>query len=289
LEQKALQNNMRDPKVSFFTPGHRLPYDDSYIIVDQSYVHFRPAVPNADSQSRPPLLFVHGGGLTGAMWEATPDLRPGWAVLASETGYASYILDTTDNGRSARAPDSIRSGEVEHRTAKQVWSRFRLGPVEKYGERELFEGSQFPIDSYDALLASQSARRRENDEVERRGLVEAIKMIGPCWVIAHSHGAALMIDVLSEVKDLVEQMVLVEPGGTSIASKLIHRLRTLVVWGDYLNAYKAWPLIAEPFERAPVEIVHLPEVGLPGNSHFPMIDLNSQQVFKQILVWLEKS
>jgi pimeloyl-ACP methyl ester carboxylesterase len=278
---------MSPPQVSFFTTGRRLDHEDSYIIVDQSYIHYTPPIPHPDSSKRLPILFIHGGGLTGASWESTPDLRPGWAVLSSSHGYATYILDTVDSGRSARAPDMIRPGVVEHRTAKQVWTRFRFGAEDKFEERKLFKGSQFPVEAFDALLASQAARRRTNDAIELSGVIEAIRMIGECWVITHSHGAALSIDALSSVKDLVKQLVLVEPGGTSIASKLTPDVKTLVVWGDYLDDHEAWPLIAKPFEESPAEIVRLPNLGVKGNTHLPMCDQNSAEVFKMVLGWLE--
>jgi pimeloyl-ACP methyl ester carboxylesterase len=281
---------MAPPKVSFFTPGRRLPHDDSYIIVDQSYVHYTPpAVSHVENPSHLPILFIHGGGLTGAIWESTPDLRPGWAPLAASAGYMVYILDTVDSGRSARAPDSIRTGLVEHRTAKQVWTRFRLGSAEKFDERSLFEGSQFPIEAFDALLAGQATRRRTNDEVEMKGIIDVIKIIGPCQVIAHSHGCALLLDALASMPDYIQKMALIEPGGTSIASKIAPKIKTLVVWGDYVDVHDAWPAIAAPFDRiSSAEVWRLPELGIKGNTHFPMADLNSGEIFEKVLGWLEE-
>lgn len=284
------QVQMSTPRTSFHTAGERVAYGDSYIITNQTYVQYYPPTSkhgyahHIATRSRP-LLFIHGGGLTGAMWEATPDGRPGWAVLASEAGYPVYILDTIDNGRSQRAPDLLRAtaGTTEHRTAKEIWDRFRIGPADGFDGRKVFEGGQFPIEAFDTLVGGQAARRRNNDETEARGIADVIHKIGECEVIAHSHGAALMMDILHEVKHLVKQLMLVEPGGTSAASKLTADVRTVVYWGDYLDTMAAWVKIAAPFDNAPVEVIKLPEIGLKGNSHFPMFDRNSDQVFKVIL------
>jgi pimeloyl-ACP methyl ester carboxylesterase len=285
--------DMPPPRTSFYTAGERLAHDDSYIITNQTYVQYYPPTSkygyNHYVPTRSlPLLFIHGGGLTGAMWEATPDGRPGWAVLASEAGYPVYIIDTIDNGRSQRAPDAFRAtaGTMEHRTAKQIWDRFRIGPAEGFDGRKVFEDGQFPIEAFDMLVGGQAGRRRGNDMVEARGIVDAINKIGECEVIAHSHGAALMMDVLDKVKHHVKQLALVEPGGTSAAGNLTTDVRTVVYWGDYLDTVAAWEKIAASFNNEPVEVVKLPDIGLKGNSHFPMFDRNSEQVFKVILKWL---
>jgi len=51
-------------------------------------------------ESVPPLLFVHGGGATGAGWRATPDGRLGWADLLAERGYECWLIDWPGTGRS---------------------------------------------------------------------------------------------------------------------------------------------------------------------------------------------
>lgn len=280
-------------RTSFYTTGERVAYGDSYIITNQTYVQYLPPSSKHGynhyvAEKRRPLVFIHGGGLTGAMWEATPDGRPGWAVLASQAGYHVYSLDTIDNGRSQRAPDELRTaaGPIEHRTAKQIWDRFRIGPTDGYDARRVHEGGQFPVEAFDALVGGQSARRRKSDEAEARGIVDAINKIGECEIIAHSHGAALIIDVLDKVDHLVKELALVEPGGTASAGNLIPSVRTVVYWGDYLDTVPAWVKIAAPYETTPTEVVRLPDRGLKGNSHFPMFDRNSDQVFKIILKWL---
>ena len=286
---------MSRPKVSFFTPGRRVPHQGSYIIIDQTYVQYRPALHDGD-RDNVPILFIHGGGLTGAQWESTPDLRPGWACLANKFGHDAYLLDTVDNGRSARAPDHCRSDSpIEHRTAKEVWTNFRFGAVDDFEQRKAFEGGQFPIEHFDALLASQVSRRRTNDMIEAQGIEDVLEKIRKCFIIAHSHGAALVMDILGKLElqddagSHVQKLVFVEPGPTSNAKHISRNIPTLVLWGDNVKDHKIWPKIAEPFERSHAEVLHLPDVGVYGNSHFPMSERNSDEVFELIIKWLKRS
>jgi pimeloyl-ACP methyl ester carboxylesterase len=48
----------------------------------------------------PPLLFVHGGGATGACWRATPDGRVGWADRLADAGRECWLGDWPGTGRS---------------------------------------------------------------------------------------------------------------------------------------------------------------------------------------------
>ncbi|KAF1980904.1 hypothetical protein K402DRAFT_467917 [Aulographum hederae CBS 113979] len=108
---------MPAPQVSFFTRGQRHPHGDSYIIINQCYVQYIPPSPSPPTSSSSPsltipsthppspstspqplpLLLLHGGGLTGALYESTPDLRPGWSHLFSHHRRPIYLLDTIDS------------------------------------------------------------------------------------------------------------------------------------------------------------------------------------------------
>ncbi|KAI9661178.1 MAG: hypothetical protein M1821_009505 [Bathelium mastoideum] len=266
---------MAPPPSSFYTPGRRLPHNGSYIYVDHCYVqHYPPhppppppvvatqpsstpssSLPSSSqptaSSPKPPIIFVHGGGLTGAIWDSTPDGRPSWARCAAALGYPVYVLDAVDSGRSQRAPDEVRAGApVEHRTAREVWARFRLGPdteaafrekrgfedgvgqfgliggvggkggkgEEKVGEERRVEDAGAERRSnaggeqgrreremwFENLIRGQSARRRTTDAVEARGIRDAVAMIGKCWVVAHSNGAALTLYAMQMDEDDTE-------------------------------------------------------------------------------------
>ncbi|OHW89599.1 hypothetical protein CSPAE12_11822 [Colletotrichum incanum] len=47
-----------------------------------------------------PLIFIHGGGVSGTTWLNTPDNRPGWATYFLKQGYVVYLIDANSIGRS---------------------------------------------------------------------------------------------------------------------------------------------------------------------------------------------
>jgi pimeloyl-ACP methyl ester carboxylesterase len=63
------------------------------------------------AEGEPPLLFIPGGGATGACFRATPDGRAGWADRLAERGYEVWLTDWPGIGRSGN-----RNGlEIEYR------------------------------------------------------------------------------------------------------------------------------------------------------------------------------
>ena len=50
-----------------------------------------------------PILIWHGGGLTGATYETTPDGREGWRDMLLRKGWDTYVTDATERGRSGFA------------------------------------------------------------------------------------------------------------------------------------------------------------------------------------------
>lgn len=289
------------PQTSFFTKGKKVEHNGSYIIVDHCYVQYIAPQLGLQTQNENcgagsadlPILFVHGGGLTGSIWEVTPDRRPGWGPLAAREPFCRpvFLLDSVDHGRSQRAPDALRDGDVEHRSPMQMWQRFRFGPVGGFPSLQTFEDSQFPIEHLDVLVSMQAARRRTSDAVEAKGLADAIMEIGPCDIVAHSHGATIALRALDgdeEVRRLARKIVLVEPAPPTNLPP--HSLPpTLVVWGDYAMSHDGWRETMLRLSAIEAEVWDLPSMGVSGNSHFPMSDKNSDVVGRMILRWLNGS
>ena len=58
------------------------------IVVGQMYVQYTRL---ADPRAVAPLLLWHGGGMSGATWETTPDGRPGWQMFFLRAGFDTYV------------------------------------------------------------------------------------------------------------------------------------------------------------------------------------------------------
>ena len=96
----------------------------------QMYVQY--AVPVAPAPL--PVLFWHGGSLTGATWETTPDGREGWYAQFLRLGWPCYVVGCggAGPGRLGAArpafrrprPAANRAGQlhpVPHRPARARW------------------------------------------------------------------------------------------------------------------------------------------------------------------------
>lgn len=293
------------PEVSFHTAGQPLSHDGSHIIVNQTYVQYIPPIHAPETITNPsiPILFVHGGALTGAMWESTPDRRPGWALLASRPPHSrpTYLLDVVDSGRSQRCPGDCRPGPLQHKTAATCWATFRFGRIQDYIDdnvqsSKVFGNLQFPIEHFENLLAAQSAKRRSTEqyEAEAQGLRDAVAEIGECDVVSHSNGCLVTnIALLDEgTRAKIGRLVMVEPGWP-LPQALNHLalVKTCLVWGDNFAEHKLWASIRDCYANmsGDVTVWNLPEMGMRGNSHFPMHDRNSDEVGSLVLKWLRGS
>ena len=81
-----------------FTPAASFIYDpNGTFAIEHLYVqYFVPASRNA----HPPILLLHGGGLTGSTWETTPDGRPGWLHGLLRRGFEVHVVDNVERGRA---------------------------------------------------------------------------------------------------------------------------------------------------------------------------------------------
>ncbi|KAF1812485.1 hypothetical protein P152DRAFT_514128 [Eremomyces bilateralis CBS 781.70] len=301
------------PCFSFITPGNQVEQKDSYMIINQGYVHFiSPTTPLSfpdEAHPQRPLLFLHGGGLTSTVY-TTPlhHSTQTWATLSADSGRPTYLLDFPDSGHSQRPPSKFRTleegfGPLEHRTAAEAWSMFRLGPAEGLASRKTWERSKFPGEAFDDLVAMQAARRRGPgvDDLEARAVIDAVNRIGECDVLAHSHGAVVLLialKMMDEMNDdskvLVRDVVLVEPGPTGDGDMLKQSSsigRTLVIWGDLVDKFPgsvaAWDRVKSGYKSNTAEELVLPQLGIMGNSHVMMLDTNAAQIMDIILQWLD--
>lgn len=261
--------------------------------VDHAYVQYMiPA-----GATRLPIVFMHGGGMSGSMWETTPDGRPGWSRLFLEAGHPVYVVDGVERGRAGWCPfPEIWEGTPVLRTAQEAWSLFRLGRAEDYDARRPFPGQRFPVAAFDALPPHFCPRWASNNARAQAALIAAVERIGRCILVAHSQGGEHALVAALARPDLVAAYVGIEPSGFPEASHASVAGRPfLFVLGDFLDASALWIALTRQVETyasdlaalaGASEIWRLGALGMPGHSHMPMMDHGSDAIAARILDWL---
>ena len=264
---------------------------NGHYAIEQAYVQwFRPAT----CVTERPLLLVHGGGLTGATWETTPDGRPGWLELLLRRGFPVYVIDNVERGRAGWcALPGIWSGEPIMRNAEWAWQLFRFGPVGGYPDRP-FRGQRFPVVHMAEFLRSFVPRWVTTNDVQTAALIEAIRRIGPLDIICHSHGGELSFRAAAACPELVRAVVALEPAGYNDALDPA-RQRVLTVLGDFANADQyaagrdaAMRAFAARLSARGVrsELWDMAARGRPGHSHMLMMDSGSDALAEDVADWL---
>ena len=265
--------------------------------VEHAYVQY--FVPHG--ASGPPVVLVHGGGLTGACWETTPDHRPGWLHYFLRRGRTTFVVDGVERGRSGWC--SLPGFWDEHagpflRSDQEAWEVFRLGPRGKFDDQETFPGSRFPVDHIENLSRQQVPRWSTTQRLSIAALCELLRRVGPSVLIGHSQGGGIAAHAASRMPERVTALVLLEPHGLPPADAFASaaRLPQMLLTGDYLNESemyrhlaRAWHEYVAGLDRRGHHVTYadLPTMGIVGNSHMMMMDRNSEQVAELVATWLD--
>jgi pimeloyl-ACP methyl ester carboxylesterase len=277
---------LRSIEMSRDVPAYVFDPNGTYAI-DHAYVSY--VIP-ADT-SRMPVVFVHGGGMTGACWETTPDGRPGWLTSFLRAGWPCYVIDNVERGRAGWCSlPGFRSGEPILRSEQECWTSFRIGPEAGYKERTAFPGSAFPVDALASLTRQMVPRWTTTGEPSVAALRAAVEQIGRCALIGHSQGGGFAARVASAAPNTVLATVLLEPHG--LPAEAVGP--QLLVVGDNIECSEITAQLAPVWTQysatsPQVDVMDLPSLGHRGNSHLMMADLNSEAVAALIREWLEKA
>ncbi|ALM85328.1 alpha/beta fold hydrolase [Bordetella sp. N] len=263
--------------------------------VEQAYVQY--FIP-AELRHPLPIVMLHGGGMTGAMWEQTPDGRQGWVQDFLRRGHAVYVVDNVERGRAGWTPfEEIWSDAPIIRNAEESWTLFRIGSARGWPERQAFAGQRFPVASFDTLMRHAVPRWLGNNDAALQGFCAVLDRVGPCLVMMHSHGGEVGFRAAQARPELVRGIVAIEPSGFSpkVAEHSMTDKPVLFVYGDFLDATPLWQDLtragqdyATRLEEAHARVTfwRLADMGVPGNSHFPMMDSNSGDVARRISEWI---
>jgi pimeloyl-ACP methyl ester carboxylesterase len=281
------------------------------ITINQMYVQYQKPV---DGDQHAPVVMVHGCCLSSKTWETTPDGRMGWSEYFVRKGRAVYLADQVSRARSGF--DGTKISEVKagnlppkelpnvltasHQTA---WLVFRFGP----SFNTPFPDGQFPVEAVDELYKQMIP-----------DLNSLLPTPNPTWsnmaaLATRLHGAVLIGH--SESGFFPEQAALIDPSGvkgivsiempcvtTLTAPQLstLAKIPILIMFGDHLGDVRggpaSWSTSFEGCEKfvqqvkeagGDAQMMHLPKLGIRGNSHMLMQDKNNVQLADLILSWID--
>ncbi|WP_342236643.1 alpha/beta hydrolase [Inquilinus sp. OTU3971] len=287
---------------------------------DHAYVFYQVPV-----GARPlPLVLWHGAGQFSKTWETTPDGREGYQTIFLRRGFGVYVIDQPRRGDAGRSTQPVTIAPTPD---EQRWfDIFRVGMWPNLFPGVQFPRDPESLNQYlrqmtpntgpfDVEVVSD-ATAALFDRIGPGVLVTHSQAGGPGWrtaiksrnvraIVAYEPGSGFVFPdgeapspmqsangplqaesiSLSEFQRLTEIPIIVFYGD-NIPDKPVAepgqdqwrvRLEMARLWRDAVNRH-----------GGDVTVVHLPEIGIRGNTHFPFSDLNNLEIADQMSKFLEQ-
>ncbi|HSW20930.1 MAG TPA: alpha/beta fold hydrolase [Ramlibacter sp.] len=274
---------------------------------DHAYVFYQ--VPQ--DARKLPLVFWHGAGQSSKTWETTPDGREGFQNLFLRRGFSVYLIDQPRRGRAGRSIEPASVAPV--RDEQLLFNIFRLGTWPDFHAGVQFSRDPAALDQYFRQMTPNTGPF--DAEVGSDAVAALFRKIGPGVLVTHSQGGGpgwLAAIKSTDVRAIVAYepgsgfifpegevpSPMASAGDTLQATAVplaqfmaLTRIPITIVYGDNIPAQPVanpgqdqWRtrlamarLWAEAVNRrgGKVTVVHLPELGIRGNTHFPFSDLNN--------------
>lgn len=202
----------------FFVGGDYIERENGTFRSAMMYVeHFAPATVNQPY----PVVMFHGGGQTGTNFTATPDGRRGWVHDFLRAGYAVYVVDQPERGRSGHMPEPDGRFPLHRYSMQRVEQRFtapaksKLWPQATRHTRWPGEGVRGdPV--FDQFYASQVEALTDATVIEtlsRDSGISLLDRIGPAILLTHSQSGPFGWLIADARPDMVKAILAMEPNG----------------------------------------------------------------------------
>ena len=270
-----------------------------------------------------PMVFLHGYGQSRMGWMTTPDGREGWSDMFLRMGHSVWLIDQPRRGEAGQT--SV-AGTMTTTPSDQTWyTQFRIGTYLN-DEFTYNEGSQFPqgedvLDQFFRQMTPDTGMDNANNDqnidntVVAQAVAAAIDEIydrtgQDSILVTHSQGGLPGWEV-PRYTDHVAAIVAIEPGGApqvdsdAYNAMVEQEIPVTFYYGDYIGeeftdvpAAAMWAMMAasadtftEAYNAAGSSstVVHLPDEGITGNSHFMFQELNNDVIADHIEAWIQEN
>jgi pimeloyl-ACP methyl ester carboxylesterase len=272
-----------------------------------------------------PLVFLHGAGESKKTWETTPDGREGFQNIFLRRGFGVYLLDEPRRGEAGRSTVATTITPVADE--QFWFTQFRIGnfpvyfpnvqfPKDAASLEQFFRKMTPNTGSFDANVISNAVSSLF-EKIGEAILVTHSQAGGPGWLTAVKNKNVKAVIALEpytgfpfpkgELHAPIKSAGLFgELNGIEIALADFNRFTQIPIviyygdniakeptdiwnkdhWRSGLEMARLWAATVNK-HGGDVKVVHLPEVGIEGNTHFLMSDLNNIAIADSLSNWVK--
>lgn len=287
---------------------------------DHAYVFYQ--IP--EKPRKLPLVLWHGFGQFSKTWETTPDGREGYQNIFLRRGFGVYVIDQPRRGNAGR---STQPATIKPVADEQQWfDTFRLGIWPDFFPGVQFSKDPAALEQYFRQMTPDTGTI--DIGVNSDAVAALFNKIGPGVLVTHSHSGGMgwaTVLKCEQIRGVVSYEPgsnfifpegevpppMVSSGGTLQALSVpvaefmkLTKLPIIIYYGDYIPekpmdnpGQDQWRIrleMARLWAKAvnshggDVTVVHLPEIGIHGNTHFPFSDKNNLQIAELMDKFLEE-
>lgn len=263
---------------------------------------------------RLPIVMWHGFGQFSKTWESTPDGREGFQNIFLRRKYATYLIDQPRRGDAGRG---TVEATVKPTPDEQFWfGQFRVGVWPNYFKGVQFPRDGESLNQYFRQMTPSLGPI--DVSVTSSAVSALFDRIGPAILFTHSHSggmgwaAAMTNPNIKAIVSFEPGSNFVFPEGEVPSPKpssydtlsgvpvpmsefmKLTKIPIMIFYGDNIpdapsdiptqDSWRVRLEMARLWRDAvnrhggDVTLVHLPEIGIHGNTHFPFSDMNNVEI-----------
>jgi hypothetical protein len=277
---------------------------------DHAYVFYQIPV----NACKLPLVLWHGIGQFSKTWETTPDGREGYQNIFLRRGFGVYVIDQPRRGNAGRSTQPITLTPVPD---EQKWFNFfRVGIWPNFFPGVQFSHDSEALNQYFRQMTPDTGPIDIN--VTSDAVAALFNKIGPGILVTHSHSGGMGWRTAIKSRNVRAIVSYepgsnfifpngevpppmpssggpLEAAGVPMSEFIkLTNIPVIIFYGDNIpekptanpgqDYWRVRLAMARLWRDAvnrlggDVTLVHLPEIGIRGNTHFPFSDLNNLEI-----------
>lgn len=277
---------------------------------DHAYVFYQ--IP--EKKRKYPIVMWHGYGQFSKTWESTPDGREGFQNIFLRDKYGVYLIDQPRRGNAGRTTKAITIDSIP---SDQRWfNTFRVGIWPKFFDGVQFPKDKESLNQYFRQMTPDTGPI--DIDLNSNTVSKLFNKIGNGILMTHSHSGGMGWQTVlksSKIKAVISYEPgsnFVFPKGEAPETKVssggslspveidlkeftkLTKIPIIIFYGDFiplkpssnpgqdmwrirLEMAKLWTNKINEY-GGNAKLVHLPKIGVYGNTHFPFSDLNNIKI-----------